>query len=132
MHIILCDVPRNLTDKQILAIKNVGGLIGLNAFREFINTSESKQTLSSFVDHIVYMVNLAGIDHVGLGFDFVDYLDEEAMGTFATGGLEYTRDLENCTKAQGIVEALLNRSFSMEDIDKICYGNFMRVFSKII
>lgn len=128
----LCDVPRNLTDEQILAIKNAEGLIGLNAFREFINTSESKQTLSSFVDHIVYIVNLAGIDHVGLGFDFVDYLDEDAMGTFATGGLEYTKDLENCTKAQGIVEELSFRGFSMEDINKICYDNFMRVLSTVI
>jgi len=128
----LCDVPRNLTDEQILAIKNADGLIGLNAFREFIDTSESKQTLSAYVDHIVYMVDLAGIDHVGLGFDFVDYLDEDAMGTFATGGLEYTKDLENCTKAQGIVDELMQRAFSTEAINKICYGNFMRVLSKII
>ncbi len=128
----LCDVPRNLTDEQIVAIKRAGGLVGLNAFREFIHTTESKQTLSYYVDHIEYMVNLAGIDHVGLGFDFVDYLDEDAMGTFATGGLKYTKDLENCTKAQGIVEELENRGFSADDIHKICYGNFMRVLSTVI
>lgn len=128
----LCDVPRNLTDEQIVAIKRVGGLVGLNAFREFIHTTESKQTLSYYVDHLEYMVNLAGIDHVGLGFDFVDYLDEDAMGTFATGGLVYTKDLENCTKAQGIVKELENRGFSADDIHKICYGNFMRVLSNVI
>jgi membrane dipeptidase len=128
----LCDVPRNLSDEQILAIKQADGLIGVNAFREFIHINASKQTLSHYVNHIEYMVNLAGIDHVGLGFDFVDYLDEDAMGTFATGGLEYTKDLENCTKAQGIVEELANRKFSDDDIYKICYGNFMRVLSTVI
>lgn len=124
----LCDVPRNLTDDQILAIKASDGLIGMNAFREFIDPDESRQTLERFVDHIDYIVNLAGVDHVGLGFDFVDYLDEDAMGTFATGGLEYTKDLEDCTKAQGIACELAKRGYSNIDIQKICYENFMRVF----
>lgn len=124
----LCDVPRNLTDAQILAIKEANGVIGMNAFREFIDAKESEQTLTRFVDHIDYIVNLAGIDHVGLGFDFVDYLDEDAMGTFATGGLEYTKDLENCTKAQGIVMELEKRGYAEDAVQKICYENFMRVF----
>ncbi|GAB6106734.1 dipeptidase [Fusibacter bizertensis] len=125
----LCNVPRNLSDAQILAIKKSDGLIGLNAFREFIHVDSDKQTLSSYVDHIVYMVKLAGIDHVGLGFDFVDYLDEDAMGTFATGDLMYTKELENCTKAQGIVKELAQRGFSTDDIHKICFNNFMRVLA---
>lgn len=124
----LCDVPRNLTDTQILAIKDANGVIGMNAFREFIDAKESEQTLTRFVDHIDYIVNLAGIDHVGLGFDFVDYLDEDAMGTFASGGLEYTKDLEDCTKAQGIVNELELRGYPEDAIHKICYENFMRVF----
>jgi len=128
----LCDVPRNLTDAQILAIKEANGVIGMNAFREFINIKESEQTLERFVDHIDYIVSLAGIDHVGLGFDFVDYLDEDAMGTFASGGLEYTKDLENCTKAQGIVEELTKRGYAEDAIEKICYENFMRIWKTIL
>lgn len=127
----LCPVPRNLSDAQILAIKNTGGLVGVNAFREFIDLSQSKQTVSRFVDHIDYMVRLAGIDHVGFGFDFVDYLDEEAMGTFSNGLPEYTDGLENCTKTGNIIMELEKRGYTEEAIKKISYLNFMRVFERV-
>lgn len=127
----LCPVPRNLTDEQIIAIKNTGGLIGVNAFREFIDLEQSKQTVSRLADHIDYLVILAGIDHVGFGFDFVDYLDEEAMGTFSNGLPEYTKGLENCTMTENLIKELKARGYTETDIDKISYKNFMRVFKSL-
>ncbi|HUS87373.1 MAG TPA: dipeptidase [Bacteroidales bacterium] len=74
-------------------------------------------TVSDFVDHIDHIVNLIGIDYVGIGTDF-------------DGGGE----LEDCfdvSQLPNITEELINRGYSEEDLKKIWSGNFLRVFSEV-
>lgn len=127
----LCDVPRNLTDQQIKAIARRGGVVGLVAYHEFISKNPAKQSLDTYADHIAYIAELVGVDHVGMGFDFVDYLDDEAMNSFATDSA-VTKDLENASHANRIVPILKERGFALSDIEKVCSGNFLRVISGII
>lgn len=131
----LCDVPRNLSDEQIKAIAKKGGLIGINAYVGFIKECEYSKTekskdidvnkrpnLKDLVDHIDYLVNLVGIDNIGFGFDFCEYLYEDET-TNPIG-------LENCSKAQNIILELRRRGYKDEEIEKLAYKNFFEFGKK--
>ncbi|MEV5963083.1 dipeptidase [Kribbella sp. NPDC051952] len=61
---------RNLTDSQLRGIAATGGVICVNFFAGFL-TGEEKPTIEHLADHLEYVVDVAGEDHVGLGSDFV-------------------------------------------------------------
>jgi len=72
--------------------------------------------LSLLIDHIDYMVQLVGADHVGLGSDF--------------DGIESApRELNDVSDMPLVTKALLERGYSKKDIEKILGGNFIRVFT---
>jgi len=71
--------------------------------------------LSLLIDHIDYLVKLAGVNHVGLGSDF-------------DGIPSSTQELNDVTDMPLIAKELLNRGYSKNDIQKILGGNFVRVF----
>lgn len=122
----LCKVERNLSDDQIKAIGKTGGFIGVNIHKNFVSLDENLQNIDTFIDHIDHIVNLIGIDHVAFGFDFCEYLDEYQEESTNISGLE------NVSRVGKITDALLNRGYSKEDIEKISYKNFQRVIKKII
>ncbi len=67
----LCPHPRNLDDKQILAINENGGLIGVTFAGQFLEEDYNKACIESVYRHIDYMLNLMGNDeHIGFGSDF--------------------------------------------------------------
>jgi membrane dipeptidase len=70
------------------------------------------------VDHIDYIVHLAGADHVGLGSDF------DGVSSMPAG-------LADCSMVPNITKELVRRGYSDEDIGKILGGNFMRVFRQV-
>ena len=80
--------------------------------------SGERTTLQELVDHIDFVVELIGVDHVGIGTDFD-----------GGGGLEGCNDV---SEMPNITEELLRRGYSEEDIQKIWGGNIMRVFSRVI
>lgn len=113
------DHERNLSDEMIQVIAKRQGIIGINAHAAFIDgTSPS---LEKFIDHIVHMVDLVGIDYVGLGFDFTNYLKDYDLG----GGIGTVRTegLESVTKVTDLVERLSQRGFNSAEIEKICSRN---------
>jgi len=113
----LCNHPRNLTDDMIRAIADHGGVVGINFAPDFIH--KEKATLSRVVDHIDHVVEVAGIDHVGLGSDF--------------DGIRSTPEgLEDVSRLPGITEELLRRGYSEGEIRKILGGNHLRVFREVI
>lgn len=75
--------------------------------------------LSDVVDHIDHVVQLVGIDHVGLGSDF------DGVGDSLPTGLKDASDYPN------LVHALLEKNYSEEDIEKILSGNLMRVWREV-
>jgi membrane dipeptidase len=132
----LADHHRNLADEVTKAIAASGGVQGINFFPWFIDLKEP--TIERVVDHIAHVANVAGIDHVGIGPDFIREYCQEFYGNYPdikTEGLPlnswivdlaYSRDLPNLT------QALADRGFSAEDIRKVLGGNFLRVFRAVM
>jgi membrane dipeptidase len=82
-----------------------------------IDYPKDKPCVADAVDHIDHIVNLIGIDHVGIGTDFD-----------GGGGL---KDCADASQLKNITLELLKRNYSEEDIAKIWGGNFMRVFKQV-
>lgn len=128
----LCDVPRNLTDDQLKAISEKGGLVGVNAFREFVHIHRENQDIEYLANHIDHMVEVMGIDHVGFGFDFFDYLADDSKNSFASCDDTGAKGIEDTTKAQNIIKIMERRGYSQDDIEKISYKNFYRIINQIL
>uniref|UniRef100_A0A7V2ZKT6 T9SS type A sorting domain-containing protein n=1 Tax=Ignavibacterium album TaxID=591197 RepID=A0A7V2ZKT6_9BACT len=108
---------RNLYDWQIQDIANRGGVIGIVFYPYFLNGT-SNASINDVIAHIDYIKNLVGIDYVAIGSDF-DGIEVVPLG------------LEDTSKFPNLTEALFERGYSREDIDKILYKNFKRVFEQV-
>lgn len=125
----LADTKRNLTDEQIEKIAANGGVIGMNSVNMFTNPSKEKVTVADLINHVDHIVKIAGIDHVGIGFDicngFTDYLQlEEPL--LAYDIIKSHRHLPEFTGA------LIDRGYSDRDIIAILGGNFLRLYETIL
>jgi len=83
------------------------------------NVPELMGTVAIVADHIDHVVKIAGIDHVGLGSDY-DGVDHLPVG------------LEDVSKYPNLIEELLKRGYTREDIEKICSGNLFHVWNEVI
>ncbi|MBD9639287.1 dipeptidase [Ensifer sp. ENS07] len=112
----LCPHSRNLTDRQLDAIRDTGGLAGINFGVLFLRADGTRNTdtpLSLLVDHIDYIVERIGIDHVALGSDF--------DGTAIPAAMRSAADLPL------LVDLLRTRGYDDAALAKICHGNWIRV-----
>ena len=114
------DHKRNLSDDQIKAIVNTGGVIGVNNYFT-INTDVEEMILDRYMDQMEYLLEVAGEDHVGLGFDFNGYLGSSEM-----------KDLENASKTPNVTNELIKRGYGEETIKKVLGGNFLRVLEGVL
>jgi len=111
----ICNHPRNLTDEQIIALAKNGGVCQICLYQNFL-TDLPIAAIENAIEHIKHIINLVGIDHVGIGSDFDG--GGEILGCLAAN------EIINITKA------LIKHGFSDEDISKILGGNFLRVMEK--
>ena len=133
----LCDHHRNLSDEHLRGIAATGGLIGINVLPTFIDAENP--TLGRVIDHIEHVAEVAGVDHVGLGPDFIkewfdttypqydtflalDGIDMKA----AVPGMAHTRDLPNIT------EKLFERGWPEANVRKVLGENWLRVFRETL
>ncbi|MEI0538826.1 dipeptidase [Brachyspira pulli] len=121
----LCNCARNLTDEQLKAIRDVNGVIGYNSYKEFTDENPDKQNLDRAVDHIKYIADKIGIDHIGLGFDYNEYFEDEDEPPAING-------LENASKSYDLIIKLKEAGFNNEEIEKIEYKNFHRIIKEIV
>lgn len=128
----LCPVPRNITDEQIKAIGESGGLVGINAFNEFIHVDRDKRNVDYLINHIEHIVDLIGIDHVAFGFDFFEYLEEDKSKSFIEDPYRGTPGIEDISQAPNLIRKLQDRGFSKEDIEKISYRNFLNLMDRVL
>lgn len=124
----LCDVPRNLTDDMINAIAQTEGMIGINAYASFVAENKKDRTVDRLAAHIDHMVRIAGIDHIGFGFDFCEFLE------YGSGPAEKVMliGLENASVAQNMLEALRKIGFSKNEIEKLSYGNWHDLIRRVL
>jgi membrane dipeptidase len=106
---------RNLSDEMIEALGEKGGVMGVTFVKRFLSENERDAGVDKIVDHIDHVVNLVGVDHVGIGSDFEG-------GGFA---------LKDATEMPEITVELVKRGYSDGEVEKILGGNFLRVFEKI-
>ncbi len=110
---------RNLTDKQLAAIGETGGLAGLNFATSFLRPDgrhDRDTPLDLMIAHIEHMLEHAGEDCVGLGSDFDGAIIPTALG--------------NAAALQNLVQAMRKRGFNDELIEKLCFGNWLRVLGR--
>lgn len=112
----LSQSPRNLTDKQLDAIRESRGVAGLNFHVGFLRDDggrEAETPISRMVDHIDYMAGRMGIDCVALGSDF--------------DGATMPAQLRDAAALPMLVGALRGRGYSGDDLGKLLQGNWVRV-----
>lgn len=120
----LSNHPRNLKDEQLIALREAGGMIGVVAARNFVSRDKEKQNIKGFVDQIEYIIKFMGIDNIMFGFDMMNFLDE-----FDNSNLD---DLQSHADVLKVIEELKTRNFTEEDIDKICYKNYLRLKERVM
>ncbi|SNS29581.1 membrane dipeptidase [Anaerovirgula multivorans] len=130
----LCAHDRNLNDLQLKSIADSGGLVGVNSFRTFVHRSRNKQNIDGLVEHIQYIANLIGIDHVAFGFDFCDYIDNTTLNSFydsaePSPGID---GLNEVSQVNDLITALRNAGFTKDEIEKITYKNYGRVMKAVL
>ena len=114
----LADHPRNLDDEQLKALARKGGVIQIVALGGFLKLgSPPPADVKIYVDHIDHAVEVAGIEHVGIGSDFD-----------GGGGIAGFNDH---SEALNVTIELVRRGYSEEDISKIWGANFLRVWREV-
>lgn len=128
----ICPAMRNLSDEMLKEIAKTGGLTGMNSLREFIDENHENQDVEHLADHVEYIAELIGIEHIGLGFDFDDYLGDEALGSFSSN-IESPSGagISNETEAGNLLKVLKKRGYKDEELEAIAYKNFYRVFKEV-
>ena len=115
----LADHPRNMTDDMIRLLADAGGVIQINFYPFFIDPDfkdldSPRPSFRKVADHIDHVVEIAGIDHVGIGSDF--------------DGIEVTPEgMEDVSMMPVLFEELRSRGYSESDLVKIAGGNFFRI-----
>lgn len=111
------DHDRNLTDEQLRALAENGGVIQIYFVAPFIHPVRKEASIKDIMNHLEHAIKVAGIDHVGIGSDF-----DGGGGVIGC---------ENAAELIHITAELLQRGYSEEDIAKIWGGNFLRVMKEV-
>lgn len=115
----LCNHPRNLSDDQIRALAEKGGIAGLNFYQKFLGNSDSCR-IEEMVAHIRYMFQKGGEDFVAIGTDFDGFGGAKKM------------EIENIGQIYRLYEALKKEGFTEREVEKIWYGNAKRVIDAVL
>ncbi|WP_405150189.1 dipeptidase [Sphaerisporangium sp. NBC_01403] len=131
----LRDHHRNLTDDQIRGVAATGGVVCVNFVPSFLSDDPAEHTVDRLADHIEHVARVGGIDHVGLGPDFVREVMSETTPPccedFGYGDIDPLAVLPGLDGPRGlplVTEALAKRGLPEDDIVKIVGGNVLRLF----
>jgi len=114
----LRDHPRNLDDELLDIVKVNGGVVQTTALGAFLtDRKDPPPNLDDFMDHIDYMVEKIGIDHVGISSDFD-----------GGGGIV---GWNNASETMNVTSALRERGYSESEIEKLWGGNLLRVLDEV-
>lgn len=114
----VCPHRRNLSDEAFKLIIENGGVVGMNFYPVFLE-AEGNATIDDIIKHIDHFMELGGENNLGIGSDF-----DGTEGKLPEG-------INSAADMYKLFDALAAKGYSREQIDKISYGNFERVFSTI-
>ncbi|SHL55175.1 dipeptidase [Roseibium suaedae] len=115
----ICASARNLTDRQLDAIRDTGGLAGINFHVAFLREDgrhDRTTPLETIARHAAYLVEKLGEDHVGLGSDF--------------DGCMLPLDLKDVSGLPRLIDAFREAGFGEELIEKIAWKNWLDVLER--
>lgn len=139
----LTDSPRNVPDEVLKALAGKGGVVGITAYSPFCQLKPGvRPSIKEVIDHIAYVADLVGVDHVGIGTDFFEgesrvRIDGLFRVRYPDVLRHYTLDTVYAEGFDGVAcfprltEALVERGFSDDATLKILGGNFLRVFRQV-
>jgi membrane dipeptidase len=110
---------RNLTDKQLAAIRETGGMVGINYAVSFLREDgqHNRDTpLETVIDHVEHVMKQVGEDGVGFGSDF--------------DGAMIPKQLGNAAGLQALAEIMRTRGYGEALIEKLCWRNWLRVLER--
>jgi membrane dipeptidase len=110
---------RNLTDQQLTAIRETGGVVGVNFATSFLRPDgrqDADTPIELVIEHLEHMLKLVGEDSVGLGSD----LD----------GAKIPAGIGNAAGLQNLVEIMRARDYGEPLIEKVCFRNWLRVLGQ--
>ena len=128
----LTDHPRNLTDDQMKAIAQQGGLVGIFAIPDPVAKKDA--SLEDLLRHVDYMVGLMGIEHVALGLDFIKYDGPRTLKdrNHPLHKRVYVKDFEEIEDLPRFIEGLERHGYKEKDIAAILGENYLRVLKSIL
>lgn len=141
------DHPRNKTDETLRALARKGGVVGIYQINPYLGAKE-RNTLDDYMAHVDHAIDVAGIDHVGIGSDrehravpdteeekqkLVDELSRLRPVTASTFRWPFfIAELNHPRRMRTLADALAQRGRRASEIDKILGGNFLRLFRETI
>ncbi|HWV60168.1 MAG TPA: membrane dipeptidase [Sphingopyxis sp.] len=138
----LVDHPRVKTDEAIKALAAKGGVMGITGVRMFVRTSDPTN-VGHMADHIDHVAKLVGIDHVGIGSDadlhgYDDMQPDEYAalkgsykGSYAFRDKIDIDGFDHPLKTFDLVEELIRRNYSNDNIRAVLGGNFRRLLAQV-
>jgi membrane dipeptidase len=127
----ILDHPRNLSDDQLRAIGESGGVVGAHCLPAYVDPEN--RTLDRLIDHVLHMAEVIGIERVGLGPDFPknDGPRPAREQRFARKH-EQLIGLEDVDQLPVLTAALLRRGLTEDEVAGVLGGNFIRVLREVI
>lgn len=114
----ICDVPRNLTDDQLRAIRDTGGVVGLNVHHGFAHTKPEHQTVETLARHAAHMADVMGVEYISCGFDFCEYFGP---------GNDGVRGMEDCSCTGNFFAELEKLGLTKNEQQMIARENLLRL-----
>ncbi len=131
----LCSHPRNLTDDQLRAVAQSGGVVGIHALQALVTDEDRPPTFDEFLAHLERLLNVMGEDHVALGPDIMENYpaDEYRLlwdPRLPTARLDYVYppEFDSLARAPNITAALLARGFGERVVRKVLGENMLHLF----
>jgi membrane dipeptidase len=130
---------RNLTDEQIRALAARGGLVSL-MIQSFVLSKEIA-SVEDFLRHVDHAVDLAGIERVGIGYDFIHFVETlDAMkmdylpptGPLPVNAHKTVRELPTHAAVPLLTEALLGAGYSETDTGRLMGGNWFDLLTRVL
>jgi membrane dipeptidase len=134
---------RNTEDATVKAMASKGGMIGVCGLPQSL--SDNAPALGDLLDHLDHLVRLAGIDHIGIGLDYVEaYQDQKnvvappSVVTWRTrrpdifgplssfGRQSYPLGIETVRKLPNLTQGLFDRGYGREQAAAVLGGNWLR------
>ena len=131
------DHHRNLGDEHLRGIAATGGVVCVNFYPGFVD--ETDATVARIVDHIEHIASVAGLDHVGIGPDFVAEVERDTtppgVGADRFPGYDMVAEVPGLAGPADlpvVTAELLSRGWPVPDIEQVLGGNVMRLFRAVL